>query len=354
MTTRPRRAGHRRRPRHRRRHRRDARRAGYAVVALDCASAATYPGVATRSRLGRPRRRRGEFPTGAAAVADVRDRDALEAAVADVVRFGPPRRRRRGRRGDRRRTAAVGDAGRATCDTLWDIDVRGVWNTAAASRPRHARRPGPVRLPLRRHRLGRRRPRPVPPRRLHRRQARRRRPRAGPRRRPGRHRRHRVAVSPGSTDTAMLAATADLYDRPTPRSSPTHQLLRRLLEPDEIAATIALLLLREGAALNGSVVHADGGFRPMTAARTASAVRLGAGVRVRDGGRTLVGGSPLRVQRHLEPAAPASCATERSWSRTRRRAGSPSSCSTPAWPNPCSADAAAHRPRPGHRRRPGP
>ncbi len=68
-----------------------------------------------------------------------------------------------------------------------------------------------------------------------------------------------VAVSPGSTDTAMLAATADLYGT-TPAELAAHQHLRRLLTPAEIAAAIALCCSPEGAALNGSVVHADGGF----------------------------------------------------------------------------------------------
>lgn len=68
-----------------------------------------------------------------------------------------------------------------------------------------------------------------------------------------------VAVAPGSTDTAMLAASADLYDT-TPAALARHQRLRRLLKPEEVAATIALCCSPEGAALNGSVVHADGGF----------------------------------------------------------------------------------------------
>jgi len=68
-----------------------------------------------------------------------------------------------------------------------------------------------------------------------------------------------VAVAPGSTDTAMLAATADLYDS-TPQQLAEHQGIRRLLAPDEIAATIALCCSPAGAALNGSVVRADGGF----------------------------------------------------------------------------------------------
>lgn len=69
-----------------------------------------------------------------------------------------------------------------------------------------------------------------------------------------------VAVSPGSTNTAMLRQTAALYDV-TIDELAGHQLLRRPLSADEIAATIALCCSSEGAALNGSVVHADGGFR---------------------------------------------------------------------------------------------
>ena len=39
-----------------------------------------------------------------------------------------------------------------------------------------------------------------------------------------------------------------------------HQLLRRPLDPDEIAATVSLCCSPAGAALNGGVVAADGGF----------------------------------------------------------------------------------------------
>jgi NAD(P)-dependent dehydrogenase (short-subunit alcohol dehydrogenase family) len=71
-----------------------------------------------------------------------------------------------------------------------------------------------------------------------------------------------VAVSPGSTRTDMLQATADLYGVPDPAVFASNQLLRRLLEPDEVAATIAFCCSVEGGVLNGGVVHADGGFRP--------------------------------------------------------------------------------------------
>ncbi len=71
-----------------------------------------------------------------------------------------------------------------------------------------------------------------------------------------------VAVSPGSTNTPMLDATAELYGLSDPISFASHQLLRRVLDPDEVAATVAFCCSVEGAALNGSVVSADGGFRP--------------------------------------------------------------------------------------------
>ena len=68
-----------------------------------------------------------------------------------------------------------------------------------------------------------------------------------------------VAVAPGSTDTPMLAATADLYDT-TPAALADNQRIRRLVTPEEIAAAVAIGGSLDGAALNGSVVRADGGF----------------------------------------------------------------------------------------------
>lgn len=71
-----------------------------------------------------------------------------------------------------------------------------------------------------------------------------------------------VAVSPGSTNTPMLEETAQLYGLSDPVSFTSNQLLRRVLDPAEVAATIAFCCSVDGAALNGSVVSADGGFRP--------------------------------------------------------------------------------------------
>lgn len=69
-----------------------------------------------------------------------------------------------------------------------------------------------------------------------------------------------VAVSPGSTDTDMLRATAGLYGLDQVDEFSSSQLLRRLLRPEEIAATIAFCCSKEGAVLNGSIVDASGGF----------------------------------------------------------------------------------------------
>ena len=69
-----------------------------------------------------------------------------------------------------------------------------------------------------------------------------------------------VAVSPGATRTPVLEASAEIYGV-SPEHFARHHALRRLLEPEEIAATIALCCSPEGAALNGSVIHAGGGFQ---------------------------------------------------------------------------------------------
>lgn len=69
-----------------------------------------------------------------------------------------------------------------------------------------------------------------------------------------------AAVSPGSTRTPMLTRTAELYGVPEAELA-APQLLGRLLDPEEVAAAIAFCCSVAGAAVNGSVVHADGGFR---------------------------------------------------------------------------------------------
>jgi SDR family mycofactocin-dependent oxidoreductase len=217
---------------------------GYAVVALD-----VRPAVETLAA-------QGVVPV----VADVRDRAALDAAVATAMdRFG--------RLDVAVAAAAVIAGGRplwetdpAVLDELIDVDTRGVWNTAAAAVPAMLAGPDPSgcrfvaiasaaahtgMYGLAGYNLAK----------------------------------HAVvglvkglaadlvgtgvtasAVSPGSTRTPMLDATADLYGLADVEGFAEHQLLRRLIEPDEIAATVAFCCSREGAVVNGSVVHADGGF----------------------------------------------------------------------------------------------
>lgn len=68
-----------------------------------------------------------------------------------------------------------------------------------------------------------------------------------------------TAVSPGATRTPMLDASAHLYGLDTTEEFAQHQLTG-LLEPDDVAATIAWLCSPDSTAIAGTVVHADGGF----------------------------------------------------------------------------------------------
>ena len=67
------------------------------------------------------------------------------------------------------------------------------------------------------------------------------------------------AVSPGSTDTNMLAATAALYGLEDTSSFARAQAIGRLLSADEVAATVEFACTN-AAAVHGSVVPANGGF----------------------------------------------------------------------------------------------
>lgn len=67
-------------------------------------------------------------------------------------------------------------------------------------------------------------------------------------------------VSPGSTDTAMLAATSAIYGLDDPTELASRSLIQRLLAPHEVADVIASCCALSAAALSGSVVRADGGF----------------------------------------------------------------------------------------------
>jgi SDR family mycofactocin-dependent oxidoreductase len=232
---------------------------GYGVLAVDwCAGpeAAPYP-MPTRADLDRVAGAGDVLPV----VADVRDRDALDAAVAAAVA-------RWGRLDVAVAGAAVIAGGQKLWETRdddldlqWQINARGVWNTAAAAVPEMLSGPDPsgcrfvaiasaagsqglfhlagytavkhavvgIVRGLAADLAG-----------------------TGV---------TAVAVSPGSTRTDMLAQTARLYDDASIDDLVSHQGLGRALEPEEIAETIAFCCSPHGAALNGSVVHADGGFR---------------------------------------------------------------------------------------------
>ncbi|MBM7516989.1 mycofactocin-coupled SDR family oxidoreductase [Nocardioides nitrophenolicus] len=195
-------------------------------------------------------------------VADVRDRAALAAAVDRALD-------RWGRLDAAVAAAAVIAGGRplwetpeADLDLLWDVDVKGVWHTAAVAVPAMLAGPDPAGCRF-----------------------------VAVASAAGHHGLHHLAaynaakhavvglvkglaadlvgtgvtacaVSPGSTRTPMLSATAELYGLSDVEGFAENQLLRRLLDPDEIAATIAFCCGPEAAALNGSVVRADGGFSP--------------------------------------------------------------------------------------------
>lgn len=238
---------------------------GYAVVAVDaCGGAAhdAYPGVdyplADRADLARLAE---VYPDAVLArVADVRDPAAMTAAAeAAVERFG--------RLDVVVAAAAVIAGGRPQWETptdqvrtLWDVDVLGVWHTIAACVPVMLDGPDPsgcrvvavasaagarglfhlAAYAMAKHAV------------------------------VGLVRGlaadlvgtgvTAVAVSPGSTRTPMLAATAELYGIDDVEAFAESQLLRRLLEPDEVAAVIAWCCARESAPVNGADIAADGGF----------------------------------------------------------------------------------------------
>jgi len=68
------------------------------------------------------------------------------------------------------------------------------------------------------------------------------------------------AVSPGSTDTAILAESARLYGLRSAQAFAAQQPIGRLITPEEVADAIAWLADERTQAVTGSVIPVDGGL----------------------------------------------------------------------------------------------
>jgi SDR family mycofactocin-dependent oxidoreductase len=67
-------------------------------------------------------------------------------------------------------------------------------------------------------------------------------------------------VCPGSTRTAILDASAAVYDLTDTEEFARYHVLGRMLEPDEIAAAVAFLCRPEAGGITGAVVPVDAGM----------------------------------------------------------------------------------------------
>jgi len=68
------------------------------------------------------------------------------------------------------------------------------------------------------------------------------------------------AVSPGSTRTAILKASADVYGLASEEEFAKNQPIGRLIEPAEVAASIAWLCSPAASAITGADIAVDGGM----------------------------------------------------------------------------------------------
>jgi SDR family mycofactocin-dependent oxidoreductase len=68
------------------------------------------------------------------------------------------------------------------------------------------------------------------------------------------------AVAPGSTETAMLDASARVYGLTVPDEFAAHHQLGRLIQPDEVAALLAWVCSPASSAVTGAVLPVDAGM----------------------------------------------------------------------------------------------
>jgi len=68
------------------------------------------------------------------------------------------------------------------------------------------------------------------------------------------------AICPGSTRGVMLAASAEVYDLTGEEEFASQHLIRRLIEPSEIAEAVVWLCGPAASALTGAVLPVDGGL----------------------------------------------------------------------------------------------
>ncbi len=68
------------------------------------------------------------------------------------------------------------------------------------------------------------------------------------------------AVLPGSTRTALLERSAQVYGLDSVEDFVAQQRIGRLLDPPEIAAAVVWLCSPAASAITGAALHVDGGF----------------------------------------------------------------------------------------------